>query len=126
LARVLFCWEIGAAFGHLHTLIPIARALAAVGHEVVLAARDVVEPWNLIQGLPASVVAAPRPAIDPRFADPTLQKGSFTGLLGTFGYARPDYLAPIVRAWDGLLDVVRPGCGWWWRWCCWAWRRRWA
>src|SRR5262245_8258704 len=107
-AKVLFCWEIGAAFGHLHTLIPIARALADAGHEIVLAARDVIEPWNLIKGLKARIVVAPRPPVDPRFSDPTLKKGNFTGLLGTLGYARPDYLEPLVRAWEGLFDVVDP------------------
>ncbi len=108
MARVLFCWEIGAAFGHLHTLIPIARSLADAGHDIVLAARDVVEPWNLLKNLRARLIAAPRPAIDPRFSDPALKKGNFTGLLGTLGYARPDYLEPIVRAWEGILDVVDP------------------
>lgn len=108
MARVLCCRELGAAFGHLHTLIPVARALAAAGHEVVLAARDVVEPWKLIRDLPARLVPAPRPAIDPRFATATVRKGNFTGLLATNGYSRIDLLEPLVRAWDGILDVVDP------------------
>jgi rhamnosyltransferase subunit B len=107
-ARVLCCWEIGAAFGHLHTLIPITRALAAVGHEIVLAARDVVEPWKLLRDLPAKVIVAPRPAIDPRFASTTVPKGNFTGLLATNSYASPDLLEPLLRAWDGIFDVVNP------------------
>ena len=40
MARVLCAWELGLGLGHVGRLIPIARELRGLGHEVVMVLRD--------------------------------------------------------------------------------------
>ena len=40
MARVLCAWELGSGLGHIGRIVPIARELRALGHEVVMVLRD--------------------------------------------------------------------------------------
>jgi UDP:flavonoid glycosyltransferase YjiC (YdhE family) len=109
--RVLFTAV--AASGHLHPLVPLARALAAAGHEVAFAS---AEPARALvgrlgfryfpAGIPfaeASAAVQPRRAADPDGDQPLwLEREMFCGLLP----ARmvPDLLA-IAGAWRPDLIV---------------------
>ena len=58
MARVLCAWELGSGLGHISRLIPIARELRGMGHEVVMALRDSVY-MDLARSAGFEVLAAP-------------------------------------------------------------------
>ncbi|MDY3556983.1 hypothetical protein R5W24_006165 [Gemmata sp. JC717] len=102
---VLLGWELGGGFGHAHNLLRVARALAADGHRPVLAAREAVAAWPLLRDasfpvLPIPVWSEPAPA--------GFVAASFADILRLHGYASDRTLLPLLRQWDGILDVVRP------------------
>jgi hypothetical protein len=102
----LIAWELGAGWGHVARLRPIARTLQQHGHEVVVALRDVAATGSLFTRFGIPCIAAPfklgwpsnsiRPAI------------SFAHILHNVGFADADELAPLVAAWDALYDLVEP------------------
>ncbi|MBB6226166.1 UDP:flavonoid glycosyltransferase YjiC (YdhE family) [Polymorphobacter multimanifer] len=107
MARLLACWELGLGNGHLSLMVPAARALAAMGHESWLAARDVVTPPTLWgDGPPAfsRVVQAPL-WVRQRIAVPTFSYGQ---VIGDGGFMSEEGLIEIVRAWLTLFELVRP------------------
>ena len=59
MSRYLFAWELGANLGHLTRLVPVARALAKRGHEVLFATRDLGEGAETLMLNRLSYVAAP-------------------------------------------------------------------
>ena len=103
---VLLGWELGAGFGHVNPMIRVATALAAEGHRVIFALRDVVGPWAAVRATDWPVLVAPT------YTSPAAASGRPTAtiadILGHHGYAAADTLAPLVRAWDGILATVRP------------------
>src|SRR5262249_1142273 len=105
---VLLGWELGAGLGHVQRLVPLAQALAAHGCRPVLAGKNLVEPWPALRdgSFPAiqAPVWQPRTSRDGR----PFQAASFADILAVHGYAAALDLAPMVHAWQGLIDVVQP------------------
>lgn len=103
---VLLGWELGAGFGHINPMIRVATALASDGHRIVFALRDVIGPWSAVKKTEWPVLIAPTYTC-PAVADgrPTC---TIADILGHHGYATTDTLAPLVRAWDGILAGTRP------------------
>ncbi len=105
---ILLAWELGGGYGHAGTLARIGRALADRGYRLVFAHRDLVGVWPLIRDLPGQHLVAPshlKPVPEKHL--PFLA-ASFTDILGVSGYSSADLLLPLLRAWDGLLDQLRP------------------
>jgi hypothetical protein len=105
---VLLGWELGNGLSYVQTLLHLARALAQEGCSPVLALKNVVEPLPLFDAEPFPVVQAP-------FTPPPEWTGSrpfvatsFADILAVWGYSSFEDLWPRVRAWEALLDVVRP------------------
>ena len=66
MATILATWELGLRYGHIGHLAPVARAMAARGHDTMLAARDVVTALTAPQQPFSRVFQAPvylRPAV---------------------------------------------------------------
>ena len=59
MARIVFAWELGGHTGHVTTLMPIARALRARGHEVQFLLRDPKSGADLAGA--ADIARAPAP-----------------------------------------------------------------
>jgi hypothetical protein len=90
-------------------LKPLARALLARGHEPVLALRDVVKTAPLLKDEPYPILQGPywtRPV--PSVRGRPFSAATFADILAVSGFADPGDLAAMLRAWDGLIDVVRP------------------
>ncbi len=104
MARLLACWELGLGLGHLAKLAPAARALAGLGHESWLAARDVTRVAAVGDGAFARVLAAPQ-WLGRGAADPTLGYGQ---LFADGGFGDDDGLVALVRAWLALFELVQP------------------
>ncbi|MCE9583490.1 MAG: hypothetical protein K8T20_13475 [Planctomycetes bacterium] len=108
MSSILMGWELGGGHGHVRTLLPIARALAREGHTPVFAVRDVVGVWPVLKGEGFQVVPAPYwPARMARLGE-TFCARSFADILAYFGWAEPEELESMVRAWDEVIDLVRP------------------
>jgi UDP:flavonoid glycosyltransferase YjiC (YdhE family) len=91
--------------GHLGRLAPLAQALHARGHEITLAVKDVSGVGSVV-GLDAfRVVQAPVWLKSGDTADPPL---SYAEILARFGYADRGGLGGMLRAWGGLLALVKP------------------
>lgn len=107
MARVLLAWGLGYGLGHVSHLMPLAHALAARGHEVSFALRDVVTGWPVMRDSPYRVLAAPVP-----FDRPWLNGGrpfrarSFTDILAWNGFDAVEQLEPQARCWRELIDMV--------------------
>lgn len=103
---VLLGWELGGGLGHVQPLLTLARELAGHGHRPVFALRELVRPWALLKDTGYTVLPAPF------WTGPVTTKGpfaaSFADILAWCGFASVDGLAPVVQAWMGILDLVRP------------------
>src|ERR1700738_834936 len=116
--RALFTSQ--AATGHLHSLLPVAAALAAAGHEVAFCSspsfRAEVEPWGFsyfgigpeVEEIRADLPERPRPGPD---SHPCVQRYFFAG--ASVQQRFPDLLA-LARDWKPQVIVREnseyPGC----------------
>lgn len=102
--RVLLVWELGGQLGHFGTLLPIADALAADGHEVVFALKDLGRAPALI-GLRYRYLQAPL-WTDAKQA--ARRYDSFADILLHAGFDHASALGGLVAAWRALYAQVRP------------------
>lgn len=105
MARILFAWELGGAYGHIARMLPLALELRRRGHRPVLALRELIAADRLLgrHGLVwyqaplwigrATNLPAPR---------------SHAELLMHFGFLDPQALLSISRTWRHLVDGLAP------------------
>jgi len=108
LATVLLGWELGRGIGYARRLALVAAALARLGHRPVLALRDPAATW-----VPAGAGAfeiVPAPYVIGRLKPGTRRftPASFADLMACNGFGHSRHLTPLLAAWRGLLDWVRP------------------
>lgn len=108
MAAVLLGWELGSGIGYARRLALIADRLAALGHSPVLALRDPAAAWQAAGQGRHPIVPAPYVIgrLDPQ-GGPFMPAG-YGDLMVCNGFGEPDHLAPLLAAWSGLLDLVRP------------------
>lgn len=106
MAKILYCWELGADLGHISAFIPLARELIKRGHEVVMILREVQRAQSVIGALEITVLGSPvwtfAPVVAPK---PT---GTYTDILFHFGYLDPVGLSGMLRAWRELYGLIAP------------------
>lgn len=102
--RVLLIWELGAQLGHFGTLLPIADALAADGHEVVFALKDLHHAYPLI-GARYPYFQAPIRANQKQLA---CHYESYADILLHAGFDNADALGGLVSAWRSLYVQLQP------------------
>ncbi len=102
MARILFCWELGGALGHLATVQTLAARLHALGHEVHLATAARISPDAM--HVPASLHTMP--AWRPMKTAAVVR--TYAHILRNVGYADPAQLSFHLRAWQGMFQRVRP------------------
>jgi UDP:flavonoid glycosyltransferase YjiC (YdhE family) len=105
---VLLGWELGGGLGHIQRLMPLAQALAAHGCRPVLAGKNVVETWPALRDASFPILQAPLWQPRPGDGSQGFQAASYADILAIHGYAAVEDLAPMVQAWQGLIDVVQP------------------
>ncbi|HEY5719116.1 MAG TPA: nucleotide disphospho-sugar-binding domain-containing protein [Gammaproteobacteria bacterium] len=106
MARILFCWELGAGRGHITPHLGVARRLRELGHRVTFALRSLEHAETLLgtQGFdylqaPTRLHACPCP-IKP--------VQSPAQILHNVGYYDPAILLGRVKAWLGLFALAAP------------------
>lgn len=108
MARILFCWELGGALGHLAVIQTLVERLHASGHELHLAATRAKMAREAIDIASRMSIAfhdvpswrQPRQAVrDVR---------TYGHILRNVGYADPTQLTFQLRTWKTLLRNLRP------------------
>lgn len=105
MARILFAWELGGAYGHALACASLANTLALRGHHIAFAMRE-----------PAALDVAPEAGAHERYQAPRAANEGRMGdrpvsipeiLLGC-GYRQQADLEQLVRAWGSILERARP------------------
>lgn len=102
--RVLLVWELGAQLGHLGTLLPIADALAADGHEIVFVLKDLRHAYSLI-GARYPYFQAPIRVNQKQSAH---HYESYADIVLHAGFDDADVLGGLVSAWRALYAQLQP------------------
>jgi UDP:flavonoid glycosyltransferase YjiC (YdhE family) len=99
MAKIEFAWELGAGTGHVTTLLPLAAAMAARGHEVRFFLRDISAGADL-----EGAQAIPREGAPVWVGPPTVAAPLNLGeILLNFGYHDPPQHKALVDAWRERL-----------------------
>jgi len=104
MARVLCAWELGSGLGHIGRIIPIARELRAMGHEVVMVLRDSAY-IDMTRAEGFETLAAP--LLHER-RDRNPQPVSLSDILLNLGYDDARGLHGALRGWQSMLGLVKP------------------
>jgi hypothetical protein len=104
MGTVLFTWEMGGGIGHLMLISPIAQALIASGHRVLLAAKDVAAAHRLLGESTIELLATPRS----RFVAPFPRQETFAHLLANVGFNDTAVLEAHAQAWKTLYRTLQP------------------
>lgn len=105
MATILFVWELGGGYGHLSRLLPVARELAARGHQPLFAVRDLLGAEALLEPHHIRAFQAPLWLGQVTNLPETI---SYPELLMRFGFLNARALTGICRAWRNLVGVLAP------------------
>jgi UDP:flavonoid glycosyltransferase YjiC (YdhE family) len=109
LGVVLFVAELGGGFGHVRRLLPVAEAAARVGHRPLFLVPNPGEASAFVARAGFGLHAVPSVARTPSGLAPSGSVAtSFADILGGAGFADPDYLLDLARAWDAAIAEIRP------------------
>src|SRR5687768_1699763 len=102
---ILFAWQLGSGFGHLAQMLPLATDLAAQGHRVYLAARNLRRAATLYGDAGVHFLQAPIP-IEPV----KLHKKPYcyAHLLAANGFGDDHQLFSLAAAWRNLFKLTTP------------------
>ncbi len=106
MARILFCWELGAGLGHMLVHLDLARHLREQGHAVAFALRDLSRAEVVFGREGFTYVQAPvriRPV-----ADPVPVPRTYTHILHNIGFADTLALTAQAKAWRTLYRGLKP------------------
>jgi UDP:flavonoid glycosyltransferase YjiC (YdhE family) len=105
LSRILLAWELGTGFGHLAPFLGLAPRLTGRGHELHVAAREIVGASRALDRLPVTLHQAPL-CLNTYggLQEPPL---NYAEILMRYGYLDPDMLRAMITAWRSLLQAVR-------------------
>jgi UDP:flavonoid glycosyltransferase YjiC (YdhE family) len=106
MAKILFTWELGAGAGHCVNLAPLAAALVARGHDVWIAARNLVMVRQVFG--PLEVNYLPAPYLSEQPPNPIRQTVSLAHILHNSGFGDDATLEVLCKAWHNILEAVAP------------------
>lgn len=108
MGRILFGSEFGANLGHIYPLMRIAEKLSKSGHDIVFAARNLVQTSRVLEGTGYQLVQAPF-WHNLQIKDPASKvTPSYSDILALQGFGFSDNLQSFLRAWTDLVDIVKP------------------
>jgi UDP:flavonoid glycosyltransferase YjiC (YdhE family) len=105
MSRILLAWELGGALGHISKLLIVARCLRQRGHDVLFAVKDVGTARLLLDDEDFGYVQSPLSLRQERVLR---EPAGFADILAGAGFAEPDVLQGLVRAWHNLFHIYRP------------------
>ncbi|MFI3156854.1 MAG: glycosyltransferase [Methylococcaceae bacterium] len=105
MSRIFVSWELGANFGHLTRLIPIAEQLRQLGHQLFFAVRDTEVAAALLEPPGFPFTQAPFWHGRPCLSTPPI---NYAELLIVEGYCQRDGLSGMLRSWLSLFRFFQP------------------
>ena len=105
MSRILYVWELGAGYGHVSSVLPLAVQLKERGHEVIFALRDLAHAERFLGRRSFALLQAPIWTSDRRGPDLPV---SYAEMLANFGFLDKAGLTGMVKAWRELYRLVRP------------------
>lgn len=102
--RILICWELGSGMGHVRRMTPLVHGLRARGHQVLIAARDVVSAVSALNDPDIEIIAAP---VCMRGAPRLPASASYPEVLLRVGYSDAEILQGLLSAWGHLFRLIR-------------------
>jgi len=103
--KILFAWELGAHYGHIAQLIPVARRLRELGCEVRFALGDISTAAELLTPEGFSFLQAPMVRQPKRYPG---APASYADIMRRFGFGDAATLQSLVLAWKELYRLVNP------------------
>lgn len=105
MAKILLGWEYGSGMGHIALLMPVAKALQARGHEIVLGLRDVVgtEPMTRGTGMRVNLV----PYLDGK-AELAGTTHTLADIFHQAGFMAQNALLSLGIRWHEILTIEKP------------------
>jgi hypothetical protein len=105
MATILFCWQLGAGFGHLWQMRPLAESLTSCNHRVIVVGRNLPRAAKVFARLGISLLQAP----SKNEGRLVFTRGcSFAHLLANVGFGTAAEIYGIVSAWRNLFDLIEP------------------
>ncbi len=105
--RAFLAWELGDNFGHVAKLNNIAKKLRSQNMDVYVAVQNLTGVAPLIKDTDFTLLQAPYARVRP-IQEAGFQVLTYADELLPCGYQKPDELAALIRAWDGLYDLIKP------------------
>jgi len=105
MSRIFVSWELGANFGHLTRLMPIAVQLRQLGHELFFAVRDTEVAAALLEPQGFSFTQAPFWHGHACLSAPPI---NYAELLIAEGYCQQNGLSGMLRSWLSLFQIFQP------------------
>jgi hypothetical protein len=102
---IFLACELGGGMGHIDPLLRMAHGLAELGHRPILAVRNLALAWPKVSETPFPLLQAPV------FFWSTQRiegEASFSEMLAQTGFQSEATLLALVKAWDHLLELLRP------------------
>lgn len=108
MGRVLFGSEFGANLGHIYPMKRIADRLAENGHEIVFAARNLVQTKRALKDTDFKLVQAPFWINLPSRELNRKATPSYADVMARQGFGFKDNLHGYIGAWFDLVDLIDP------------------
>jgi len=105
MARIVFAWEFGAGLGHIQRILPLARKMQERGHDVTCVMKHVIDAGRIFNNHAIRIMQAPLWQVRVRQL-PTSY--SYPETLFNLGYLVPGALLSMTKAWQNLLDSLKP------------------
>jgi UDP:flavonoid glycosyltransferase YjiC (YdhE family) len=103
--NILFTWELGGGLGHMIPARPLVEGLAARGHRLFVALRELAPAAGVFGHMGTSLLQAPFRHSRPGAFSHT---PSFAHVLSNIGFGDDGELFALVSAWRNLIGFVRP------------------
>lgn len=105
MSRILLIWELGADYGHISALLPIALEMKRRGHEPILVLKDLMWAEKILGGHGLTWLQAPTWPANLTGVPPPI---SYPEIIFHNGFSHLFGLLAICRAWRNLIDLTKP------------------
>jgi len=103
--HILFTWELGAGYGHIAHLLPIAEEMQKRGFSPIFAIKDLARAENALGKYNFPILQAPAWMAKPVGMPPAV---TFSDILFRSGYFSVDGLTSLLKAWHYIFSLVKP------------------
>jgi UDP:flavonoid glycosyltransferase YjiC (YdhE family) len=101
---IFFAWEMGANYGHIASIAPVARALRCMGHRCIIASQTVLTAFQTHD--PPFDMILPAPLSRRRRASAATL--TYPQLCKDGGFDDAEELVALTRSWCALIDLIKP------------------